>query len=394
MTGIKASNIPLALPWLMVVCLNGRAFWKACRPGWLIGTGLAGALVSFLPSALLNIHFSGNYTGDPANVHGLQARNPVAGIVGNSLELAASNLLPPIWPREIAPRLPPAIERYVLRGFPRFAMRHPALELEEDSALGIGVSLFTALCLIYGLRARLSGAGRRRQIQAGAGWIALATAVAWLGYMGKMGSEAGPRLMAVYYIIGIGVMLAVLQIDGTSVHRRVWRVAACAVLAIVFPVLILYPGRPLLPVAVILQGLRTCGVPAAAVERLGDYYRNRPTRVDSLKELRLALPETEKAVGLVENSDDPEVSLWMPFGSRQVVELDPKEPRAELDAKQIRYVVVSEFGLRELHHMSVADLAKKWSMRVILRQGVVLKTAFKTENWYLLSSASQQVPPK
>ena len=99
MTGAKASNLPLVLPWLVALFVHGGAFLEKARSPLLAIILPVAAVVSFLPMALLNIHFTGDYSGDVNNAGKMKLTNPIAGLLGNSLQLAAANLVPPLLPR-------------------------------------------------------------------------------------------------------------------------------------------------------------------------------------------------------------------------------------------------------------------------------------------------------
>ncbi len=101
LTGAKASNLPLALPWLILLFLSRESLLKAPRAPILVAV-LAAAAVSFLPVGLLNRYYTGDFFGDPTNQGALKITGPVGGVVGNLLLIATSNLAPPIWPHSIS----------------------------------------------------------------------------------------------------------------------------------------------------------------------------------------------------------------------------------------------------------------------------------------------------
>jgi hypothetical protein len=386
LTGTKASNMPLVAPWLAVAWLNRKFLLPACRPAILVVVALAGAVVSFLPVALLNIHFTGGYTGDPHNERKLQAASPVAGIVGNSIEIAVGNISPPLWSHELSWNvLPSALDGYIRRNYPRFNIRAIPFQIEETAALGIGVVAFTALCGICGIRARVGRADRRIGIKAGTFLFAAATALAWTAYLAKMGSEAAPRLVAAYYIVWIAALLALLPLEGRIVHRWWWKLVGYAAIALVFPLVILSPARPLLPVRLIDTCLRI-GVPVSVLAHLDEGFRVRSSRFDDLAELRRQIPATETAVGFFGGEDDPGASPWLPFGSHDVIDVNPHDTAGELSARHIHYVFVSDTALSETYKMKIEDLEKAWSMTEVAKANLVFKTHRGLAVWYLLRS--------
>ena len=96
LTGVKLSNLPLALPCLVAV-------WPALGQlrkhlaGSLAAAGLA-VVVSALPIMGLNWLNTGSWNGDPQNKYQMQMANPVAGLLGNGFLLAEQSLVPPVMP--------------------------------------------------------------------------------------------------------------------------------------------------------------------------------------------------------------------------------------------------------------------------------------------------------
>jgi hypothetical protein len=379
-TGAKASNIPLVVPWLAVLWLQRGPVLASVRPILLLGACVVAAVCSFLPIALANIHYTGSYTGDPTNHRHLQVYSPLAGIAGNTIEIASGNFSPPLWPHDIHWPLQGEITTAMRHDYPRFEFYTVPFAIEEVTGVGLGVTVFTVVGMLYG------AANRQRRFGTTALLIAGATLIAWLGYMAKMGSEAAPRLVAAYYIVGILSLVLLLPPDGRVIHRRVWRTIGYATMAVALLLLVINPSRPLLPVRWIACGLRLLHVPAAAVAKLESNYQLRATRRDGLDALCRAIPATEKIIGCISGEDDPEVSLWLPFGSRQVVEIDPTQ--ADLTASPIRFVVVNGPTLQSRYHLTIDELLKKWPATVVGKEDRVFKTAHQSETWYLLRAST------
>ena len=87
-----------------------RHFFTANKPVAAICHGaqlLAAAGVSFLPTAALNLRYTGDWSGDPTNYFQIRIANPAYGLLGNAVELAAGNLAPPVAP--LSPWLTPPV---------------------------------------------------------------------------------------------------------------------------------------------------------------------------------------------------------------------------------------------------------------------------------------------
>ena len=219
-TGVKACNLPLVLPWLAVLFFHRRCFLERCRPA-MVAMVLMAAAVSFLPMALLNIHFTGDYAGDPNNREKLKVSNPVMGVLGNSLQLAMGNLTPPLLPRSIDwdPLLPSSLKVNILHDFPRFELGWGELQIEEEAGLGLGIVLLATFFIVVGIEARLVNPSLIVDRNGRAVVVVAAGAIAGLAFMSKLGSEATARLVAAYYPILIAGILIMVSLDGRIVRR-------------------------------------------------------------------------------------------------------------------------------------------------------------------------------
>ena len=383
MTNGKVSNIPLVVPWLIVIFLNGKTLWKnAGHRTALACAALPALLISGLPILLANHYFSGDYAGDPTNLEHVKLGNPLAGVVGNSIMIAVANLSPPILPHEVTWRFPGAFLAEVKQAFPRFRPSAPALVLEESGCLGIGVVFFLFLGVLYGICAAVTGriATMVPVVTKGA---AAGLALAWLTFMGKLGSEAVPRLAAPYYVLTAGVVLALLPCDGAATRRPLWRALAYLAMVMALTVVMVNPGRPIISPKLVVSLLTLVHLPRGSAE---NWYQNetlRASRLNAFTRLAEAVPATEKTIGLICGDNIPIISLWLPFGSHAVTELDPALSAAEVERRGISYVVINEAFLTGTCHLSLADLLKKWSATVVFSEHVALQT-HQSGEWYLL----------
>src|SRR2546428_117603 len=71
-----------------------RVFAAQCSPA----VGLAGALVSFLAVAAVNVRCSGDWTGQAVEHAQFNRGHPLTGILMNGIILTVENLVPPICP--------------------------------------------------------------------------------------------------------------------------------------------------------------------------------------------------------------------------------------------------------------------------------------------------------
>jgi hypothetical protein len=387
MTGTKASTLPLVALWLAILGWNRQALRPVCRPGLLLLSAAVGVVVCFFPVALLNLHFTGDYTGDPTNRHGVKLTHPLAGVVANSIELVVGNLAPPVWTHDLQwESFQPALRRWLRSDYPRFDITATAFQIEETAGVGPGIVAFAALGMILGLSRPPRGASLHVRRNTGTWWIVAGTAVACLAYLTKMGSEAAPRLFAAYYVAGLMALLLLVPLDGAVTHRRLWKGLAYLAMALVFPLVLLNPSRPLVPVGWIETGFQAVHLPSSALSQLNRGYGIRAHRLDNLAELRRRIPPSEHAAGYLGGGDDPEVSPWLPFGSRKIVEVTDKTTAADLQNQGVHYVLVSDAKLATFDNVKIEDLEKKWSMTVIAQSNLTFKTHRGFSIWYLLHS--------
>ncbi len=96
LTGAKASNLPLLLPWtILIFALLPILRRRVVMTALVI---FLAALVSFLPTAVLNVHYLGDWSGLCIERTVINIKNPVVGVWGNALLLVFNNFLPPLFP--------------------------------------------------------------------------------------------------------------------------------------------------------------------------------------------------------------------------------------------------------------------------------------------------------
>ena len=298
MTGAKASNLPLLLP--IAICL-GVLFYQRRS---LISTALLAAavatLVSLAPIALMNQRNAGHWTGEPDSP--LRLKNPLIGLVGNSLILASACLAPAVFPPanqlneylnvkfDGTPGLP------IKAGFMDFRFTQPQLASEENSGLGLGVTA----ALVTGLLGARKHFDKKKILTLG-GAVGVGFWVAVLFYMMKLGNCGAPRLIAPYYIGLIALPLLLLK-SGKVFKCTWWRWSSLALLVLLIPALVLNPARPLLPMAWIVKTLKTRGCCSATLDRLGTVYDVYANRSDAYRAVRQQLPPNATSIGFAGTS--------------------------------------------------------------------------------------------
>jgi hypothetical protein len=385
LTGSKASNVPLLLPLVISWWpLRKLAIHSTIRSILVISFA---AGVSFLPMAVLNQLNAGQWAGDVDNATGLQLSNPVAGILGNSLQLAVNTVLPPIfppavnWNSTVAPGImeTPLVQS-IRSQFPRVSLETRELAAEESAGLGSGIALLWTILILVTVRSKrrvgIACPTQRRQRLWLAWWILAGGLIAFGVFLAKMGSEAGPRLLTPYYPI---LLFAVLLFVRTRhpIRERWWRLTTYAVSLVPVIILIVQPARPLFPVDLLVRSLPREGGIGDLFTRITTVYRTYEARADVLAPVRDLIPASVRKIGFIGTGDDPEPSLWQPFGQRMV--RDIVNP---LDANSLPdFVSVSESWLKEQTGQPLESWAKAVGMEKVGCVRITLKVRAGIETW-------------
>ena len=345
-TGVKASNLPLALP--IGIALLPACRLLAARPFAAGAFCIAAAAVSFSPQAMMNFLHTGDAWGDPSNLYAARAGRWTCGVAGNLILTAAGWLAPPVLPfagrwNAVAESLVP---HWLAAGFPRFSIRFLELPGDENASMGVGITLLLAAAVVAGValaRTHERNGVRRSHrlwVMAG-GWIAL------LAVFASLAVEAMPRIALPYYPLCIAAVLSVPGVN-LAMRKRWWLWLAAAVTAAAVAVVVLAPARPLWPARTVLDRMIKDGRGGALAVRASAVYAMYAERADCLAPVRALLPPDAKVVGFSQDGDDIEVSLWQPYGSRRVIDLsgDDLADRRKLDALGIDIVVARGYAIR------------------------------------------------
>ncbi len=393
MTGVKASNLPLALaPFVALLPL-----WRIPLRRPIAATAIAVACFasSILPTVILNRRHTGDSTGDPTNAGHMKLSDPAAGLVGNALQAAYTNLAPPILPaagtvnRLATAALPMRLQSWLASDFPRFRLEVAELPQEETAGLGLVIVALVAsipLAQIV-LRARRGRRGRRgRGGRGGRGGrpdkiavaIVVSGYVAALAYAAIMGSEATARIMAPYYFL---LLVPVLWLGAALwlTYSRVWR--ACALLAPMTAAagIVLTPSRPLFPAATVTAAAADSFRTQAAA-RAQTVYANYARRAYAFAPVIAMLPSSAKTVGVLLGENDPESSLWRPFGCRQI---DDMTDAGQLAVERTDAIVVSGELLNERVARQLSQLVGAGQLTPLGHVSVETYVKRGPQDWYV-----------
>ena len=355
-TSVKASNIPFGLPWLVAAWPSLRLL--AARPVTTAAIALAGLLTSFLPSAILNTKYCGDWSGAKLEQPGLRGAPAWLMISGNAAGLAVQNLTPPIFP--IANRwndnvhswLPTAIREKVRKHFESGGgmITIYEMQIEETAGLGFGISVMLAAALIATLAARREK-GFSTSLSRSLRW---ACAIATLVFMASIGMSAVARIFTPYYPLVVAVIVAGRGQESLT-RRKWWSALAALQFACALLLFVISPARPMWPALTVLKKLAARPAPSATILRMLEVYTVQRVRPDVMAPARDALPPGAQSVGLVTN-DDIETSFWRPFISRTYQHVIATDAPETLAARGIEWLVISD----DVFHRQTKEPLETW----------------------------------
>ncbi|MCX6923097.1 MAG: hypothetical protein NT154_07795, partial [Verrucomicrobia bacterium] len=231
LTGAKASNLPLLLPWGIAII----GLWPLVlrRPVTSLLLALLAAAVSALPTVLLNVRYCGDWSGLVLEHVGMDMKNPFVGIWGNAFLLLLNNFVPTFfplagwWNRSALSILPHALVAQMQANFEGGFITVGEMPTEDWVGLGFGLSvLLTAGLIASRFRPRTApgdGWTGSRLVPRGVRWCVLvASWLSLLAYCMKSGMVTPARLISPYYPL---LMPALLLGAGQAevVRRRWWK---------------------------------------------------------------------------------------------------------------------------------------------------------------------------
>jgi hypothetical protein len=342
MSACKPSTLPLLLPFAVLFCGMGKvALARPLRSAALAGVLAAG---SFLPTAVLNIHFCGDWTGLQAENPNFAKVEPLVGIAGNIINASIQNIAPPVFPlagkwNAIFPGLfPEGFRDAMKRSFePTGADFHlPDLQGEEWAGIGAGMMYLLAMTAI------LSAIHGRPPVpdatRSACRWAAVLFGTALMVYFAKTGLFTVARHISPFYLFFIALTLLFLR-PQRAMQSRLWKTAAGVAMASTVVMLIITPARPLWPATWFFSHLgERLSSPTLQRASLGySIYANRAT---ALSPLRKALPAEAREVGFMNFAAGSEMPFWKPYGTMRVHHIRPDDSLSDPRLSGMRHLVI------------------------------------------------------
>jgi hypothetical protein len=396
LTGAKASNMPLLLGWgiLLAGLLVVRREIVLHRSWAAIAAVLLAGLVSFLPTAALNVKYCHDWSGLSLERSGMDMKSPLVGIWGNSLIFLLDNFIPPFfpqagwWNRSALTMLPQAIVRPMVANFEEGFHQLWEMPTEDWVGLGFGPSVLILLSILAGFRARRAGIASclspwAAEIPTGLRRCALlAPWLALLVYCMKSGMVTGARLISPYYPLLLPTLLLGAG-QGEVVRRAWWKVCTWGALLIAAAVVVLNPARPLWPAKTVLAKISARRPESKLIARAYNAYSIYSVRADPLAAVRALLPQDLAVVGFMAAPDDPDISLWRPFGKRRVEHFLITDTAAAIQARHIDYAVVGGLNL-SLNSTPLEAWLTRARAELVAKTSVTVKLAEGPQDWYVV----------
>jgi len=386
--GAKPSNLPLLLPWaILIFALLPLLRRKPAATALVI---LLAALVSFLPTAILNTHYCGDWSGAKLEGPVMVMKSPLAGLCGNSFQILMANVVPPIFPlagwwNTHAPSLmPDFLVAMADKYFDKQFFTVGELPTEDWAGVGFGICVLLMVSILgsFWIRGAKPCAPTAGAIPSAlcrcvliSAWVSLAA------YCAKTGMTSAARLIAPYYPLLLpGLLIHPAQSE--IIRRCWWRTMAGAVLILAFVVLILSPDRPLWPAQTILTKAVAQHPNQHLLARALKVYTVYAGRSDSLAGVRALLPPDIKAVGFIGTGDDVDISLWRPYGGRRVEIFLLTDPPEQI-RQRVQYVVVGGLNLKQ-NNTTLEAWLRTSGAELVATTNATLKVADGLQPWHVV----------
>jgi hypothetical protein len=394
-TGIKGSNLPLILPVLIVLWqVRSLSLRRPFASAGVLGLAL---LISYVPTAILNHQFTGDWKGDPRNSEALQVGSPLAGILGNVLQLSAQNLQPPLLPgasvldQRLASLLPPKVQTLLKHEFPRFTLHIGELPQEEEAGLGLPLIILLTISLCGRLFDNAAQPPEAIQMSRTIRLVPWSAFAAFLSYVVMIGSEASGRLVSPYYLLLLPLFAHCMNND--YVKKKWWKAGALAVIGSSVLVLILTPARPLWPAQTIVARLESHWPGSGQLQRAEEVYAVYRERNDLLHPLRELLPPDAARIGIIADNNDLDYGLWRPFGARTLSYLIGRSSW-EQESRGFSWIVGKTSLLIPRYGSSLEELRQSSRAQVIATKLITSRVSRGPEEWFVVKVPQQRAVPQ
>ena len=384
MTSAKTASLPLLLPWAIALLPSLKLLFR--RPLLTLTVGIIAAFASALPTLVLNTKYCGDWSGAELS-HGNVKHAALLRTAINTGLMVVDDFTPPVfpmaklWNRSVTNLIPAGVQSQlgaVMLEPSAVKFQAEEMQMEENAGLGFGVSSLLLVSVVAaGFMGRRQSPARFDLWQASVRW---APVISLLAVMTQSNISGLVRVLAPYYLLLLPVLLAGGRQE-CLVRRRWWRWLAGLVFLMAAGLLVISPARPLLPMQTILG--KVVRPDSAIGARINEVYTVYQKRNDAFAPLRDVLPRGLNVLGMI-TYDDPETSLWRPFGSLRIEHVCPDDTAADLQARGIGYVVLRADTVETWFHCSLDEWLAQVNARVIQKLPLNLRASRGPLEWYLV----------
>ncbi len=391
MTAGKAFNLVLLLPWGIAAFPSLRL--PRARPLATALVALVGMSASLVPSAILNQHYCGDWKGLAAEPGQVLGGDPRLRLPANIVLVTLDNFTPTVFPMAGAwnhlmeKTIPPSLSARLHRNFePAGAgLKIDELPMEEQTGLGFGISVLLLMTVLYRI-AKRSSAGASGVVASLFRYETLVVLGAWAGaaaFLAQSGLSCPARYLAPFYVLMIAALLARSGAVGEVTRRTWWRCAGAGVFLLAGLLVIISPARPLWPALAVLKELGAEQSSNPLVRRSWTVYSVYARRADGFAPVRAVLPPDANPLGLI-SFDNPETSLWRPFGSRRILHVARADTPEQTKARGIQFVLVSSPALRIQYKVSLNDWLAQNNAELMQTLNLELRATDGPSDWFLV----------
>ena len=359
-TGVKQTNLPLVLLWMIAAWPSRRIIW--IRPIGSLIIAASGLLVSIVPVSIFNYEHYGTWL--PLDAVGLVGTgkfrlNPFWGVIGNLFSIPLQNLMPPF--HELLPpyfRYSTSLWNEQVRHFlfTPFGAHFSSFEnfgylnadyyhgiCEGNAGIGLGVCILIVATVLQIRRQRKAGSGG--QLIPHDRFLFLLRLVPWgllMLFMAKVGTSSSARHLAPYYIFLFPFFLVKSGHDKVVRQRR-WQRLGIEIMVFTAIVVAGAGNRPLLPLPALWETLHAKFPQNGLVMDQYSRYADSDFVAAAARKnfVEKSLPPNEVVVGyhpIV--CDVDELALWLPYGRHRVECISTGDSPERLRSLGVHYVVV------------------------------------------------------
>ena len=389
MTAGKGFNLLLLFPWALammpvIACLLRRPFAT-------ILVGFVAALVSLLPTSLLNTYYSGDWEGIKAEPVCLGTGEPLLHLGLNGALVTLQNLNPPFnpfagdWNQWIEKKIPAYLANKLILQFEEAGakLKLGEMQMEEAAGLGLGITLLL-LPVLFGKPQK-----RRFIFSEWCSYIStpafLVPAGAWsvmIYFFTQSGLACPARYLAPSYILMLAPALCLPQAT-KLLSCQWWRYLAMVVFLFAALLIIVTPARPLWPARTLIRQFNGEAFSSPFLKRIWRVYSVYSDRADGFAPVLSSLPPNLKVLGFV-TFDDPETSLWRPFGSLRIEHITRTDNTSSLRTRGIELVLVSEYIVVDQQCSSIKQWLLEHDSEILNSFDLSLRATRGPTRWHLV----------